>query len=410
MLEQAFYDDLDARLVAADDRIARAGTGEPWTRQPVHTVYVPADQDIADVVPRWGAQATAVLAEHAGGVEATADAFGIRVQPDVFARVVAKLEAEPIEDLRVDFEDGYGSPGDVEEDAAAEAAAAALGDAVEAGVSPPFLGLRCKGMDPVTRRRGLRTVDVFLGALLDRSELPAGFVITLPKVVAVEHVAAFAGVLNALEQAAGLPAGRLRFEVQVETPQAVLSQQGTVALPAIVSAADGRCVGLHFGTYDYGAALDLPVVAQSLAHPASDLAKGLMQLAVAGSGVKLSDGSSNVLPVGDGAAIRAAWRNHAQLIRRSLERGFYQGWDMHPHQLPSRFLATFGYFAEAFPVVAGRLAAHIEQEATATLDEPATARSLARFLLRGLDCGALDQIDVTAASTLDRAGLLRLAG
>jgi hypothetical protein len=411
VLNEAFYSDLDARLETADERVARLYPGDVGaTRQPVHTAYVPANQEIRDVVRRWGAQARAALAEHAGGADQATEAFGVDVAPELYARVLTKLETEPVEDLRVDFEDGYGSPADGVEDADAEAAAAALAEAVESYTAAPCVGLRCKGMGQGTRRRAIRTLDVFLGALLERVELPAGFVVTLPKVVAVEHVAAFAGVLNALEQTYGLPSGKLRFEVQVETPQAVLSADGTIALPAIISAADGRCVSLHYGTYDYSTALGVPAVAQSLAHPAGDLAKGLMQVAAAGTGVRLSDGSSNVLPFGDASAVRAAWREHARLVWRSLERGFYQGWDMHPHQLVSRFVATFGYFAAALPVVAGRLRAYAERQETGTLDEPATAQALATFLLRGLDCGAFDDADVVAATSLDRAGLLRFIG
>jgi citrate lyase beta subunit len=409
VLDEAFYSDLDARLETADERVARLYPGDRGrTRQPVHTAYVPANRELRDVVPQWGAQARAAVAQHAAGADQVASAFGLDVSPEVFARVLAKLETEPVEDLRIDFEDGYGWPEDRVEDADAEAAAAALADAIESGTSAPFVGLRCKGMGQGTRRRGIRTLDVFLRALLERVAVPAGFVVTLPKVVAVEHVAAFAGVLNALEQTYDLSSGRLRFEIQVETPQAVLSLDGTITLPALVYAAAGRCVGLHFGTYDYSTALGVPVVAQSLAHPAADLAKALMQVAVAGTGVRLSDGSSNLLPVGDTAAVHTAWREHARLVRRSLERGFYQGWDLHPHQLPSRFLATFSYFADALPVVAGRLNAYVEQQEAGTLDEPATARALAGFLLRGLDCGALDEPAVAAASSLDRVGLQRL--
>ena len=42
---------------------------------------------------------------------------------DVMALVLAKLDTEPVEDLRIDFEDGYGDHGDDEEDRAAAAAA-----------------------------------------------------------------------------------------------------------------------------------------------------------------------------------------------------------------------------------------------------------------------------------------------
>src|SRR3954452_7564450 len=100
----------------------------------------------------------------------------------------------------------------------------------------------------------------------------------------------------------------------------------------MVSAAEGRCTGLHYGTYDYSAALGISAAHQSMEHPAADHAKAVMQVAAAGTGVRLSDGSTNILPVGDRTAVHAAWRLHARLVRRSLERGFYQGWDLHPAQ------------------------------------------------------------------------------
>ncbi len=226
--------------------------------------------------------------------------------------------------------------------------------------------------------------------------------VTLPKVVAIEHVAVFAEVLQRLEQAHRLPDRSLLFEVQVETPQSVLAPDGAVAVPQIVSAAAGRCVGLHYGTYDYSAALGIPAGQQSLAHPAADFAKSLMQVSAAGTGVRLSDGSTNALPVGDGQAVRAVWREHARLVRRSLDRGFYQGWDLHPHQLPSRYFATYAFFRDGFATTAGRLRSYAGRAESGVLDEPATAQALAGFLLRGLDCGALDATEVTTATGLDR--------
>lgn len=44
------------------------------------------------------------------------------------------------------------------------------------------------------------------------------------------------------------------------------------------------------------------------------------------------------------------------------------------------------------------------------MDEPATARALSGYLLRGLDCGAVDLAEVTALTGLDRARLNALAG
>jgi citrate lyase beta subunit len=158
----------------------------------------------------------------------------------------------------------------------------------------------------------------------------------------------------------------------------------------MVHAAQGRCAGLHYGTYDYSASLGIAAGQQSMEHPVADHAKAVMQVAAAGTGVRLSDGSTNVLPVGDTANVQAAWQLHARLVRRSLERGFYQGWDLHPAQLPTRYAATYGFFRSGVVAAASRLSAYLDRRDTGVLDEPATARALAGFLLRGLDCGALD--------------------
>ncbi|AXB44286.1 DUF6986 family protein [Amycolatopsis albispora] len=393
-LSENVYAHIDARLAEVDARVAGWYPGEPPGRQPVHTVYVPAGRFTADLAARWGEQAVAVLAEH-GPLE---------TDTAVAERVTAKLAAEPIEDLRIDFEDGYGRPGDEAEDADALAAGAELAASVRDGQAPPFTGIRFKSFEQPTRRRGIRTLDLFLNGLLGEGALPAGFVVTLPKVTAVEQVAACATVLEQLEGAYGLDTGALRFEVQIETAQSILAENGTVAVTRIIQAGGGRITGLHYGTYDYSAGLGISAEYQSMEHPAADFAKGFMQVAAAGTGVRLSDGSTNKLPVGDREAVRAAWREHARLVRRSLERGFYQGWDLHPHQLPSRYAATYAFFRAGFEPAAARLRAYAMQAEGGFLDEPATAQALAAYLCRGLDCGALTGADLP---DLDRATLDR---
>jgi hypothetical protein len=175
----------------------------------------------------------------------------------------------------------------------------------------------------------------------------------------------------------------------------------------IVRAAGPRCVGLHFGTYDYTAGLGISAGYQSLDHPAADHAKAVMQVAAAQTGIVISDGSTNVLPVGDTAAVHVAWALHARLVRRSLERGLYQGWDLHPAQLPTRFAATYAFFRDGLPPAAARLRAYVDRVDTGIADEPATARALAGHLIRGLDCGALRADEVHAACGLDAADLRR---
>jgi lipid-binding SYLF domain-containing protein len=177
----------------------------------------------------------------------------------------------------------------------------------------------------------------------------------------------------------------------------------------MIHAAQGRCSGLHYGTYDYSASCGIAAGYQSMEHPVADHAKAVMQVAAAGTAVRLSDGSTNLLPVGDEEQVLAAWQTHQRLVRRSLERGFYQGWDMHPAQLPTRFAATFGFYRDGLTTTADRLRRYVEQTSSGVLDEPATARALADFLARGLDCGALDDDEVRAGTGLDIGGIWEMA-
>ncbi|WP_265522235.1 DUF6986 family protein [Oerskovia flava] len=409
---------LDDRLGPSDDALEQQYPGDDGTRQPVHTVYVPADRFHRGLVAQWGDEARATLAA-AGGSEHLARVHGLSGElAEHVARLVdAKLEVEPIEDLRIDLEDGYGRRADATEDADTRAAARELAAAEERGAAPAFVGLRIKAFERATRRRGIRTLDLFLAELVaaragasggSRDGLPDGFVVTLAKVQSVAQVEAMATVCERLEQAHGLATGLLRFEVQVETPQAVLGADGRATVALMVHAGAGRVVGLHYGTYDYSASLGIAAEHQSADHPAADHAKAIMQLAAAGTRVRVSDGSTNVLPVGEPAAVDAAWALHGRLVRRALERGFYQGWDLHPAQLPSRFAATYAFYRRGSVDALRRLAAYTRLEPGGVLDEPATARALAWFVLRGIDCGALTETETRAGSGLDRAHLAAL--
>jgi len=406
----------DRALAGADRALAEGYPGNRPGRQPVHTVYVPADRFGPGLAGQWGEQAAAALARWAPDPPRFAAALGLPADlaADVRPRVLAKLAEEPVEDLRLDFEDGYGDRGDEAEDADARRAAATLATEVEAGTAPPFTGLRIKSLEAPTRRRAIRTLDAFLAGLGGRggwggrggrTSLPAGFAVTLPKVTSAEQVAAMAGLCDRLEQAHGLGQGRLRFEVQVETPQVILGADGTAVVARCIPAARGRLTGLHYGTYDYSAALGIAAAQQSLEHPVADHARAVMQVAAAGTGVRLSDGSSNVLPVGGRDQVTQAWTLHARLVRRSLERGFYQGWDLHPAQLVSRYAATFGFFRAGLPAAAARLRGYTTHAAGGVLEEPATARALAGFLGRGLDCGAVSEAELADLTGLDRGGL-----
>ncbi len=393
--------ELDARLVEADAALAAQFPGDRASRQPVHTVYVAADRYHAALVPNWGAEALAALDAHQG---LFAELVG---DDEIVARVGRKLATEPIEDLRIDFEDGYGTRPGPTEDGDVAAAGAALAASLSEATAPPFSGIRIKSLEAPTRRRAVRTFIAFVGTLADAGAGLDGFVTTLPKVTSVEQVEAMVHLCARAESAAD--AGRLRFEIQVETPQSILSPDGAALVARMVHASAGRCAALHYGTYDYSAFCGIAARYQSMAHPVADHAKLVMQAAAAGTGVRLSDGSTNVLPVGDGAGVRRGWELHLQLVRRSLERGYYQGWDMHPAQLPTRYAATFAFYREGLAEAQQRLRDYFERTGSAILDEPATVRALADYVLRALHCGAADADEVQAATGLDARRLAELA-
>ncbi|GAA1793089.1 hypothetical protein GCM10009712_44900 [Pseudarthrobacter sulfonivorans] len=399
---------IEEQLAATDQLLERNYPGDDGSRQPVHTVYVPADRFTPSFAADWGAQALAEAAAH-GGLEKLGALLGqdAELAGAVASRVRAKLESEPIEDLRLDFEDGYGDRGDEAEDADAVAAAHTVAAAVATGTAPPFIGIRFKCFEAPTRTRGLKTLDLFVSTLAAAGELPAGLVLTLPKVTTVAQVQAMDFAVSRLEEAHGLPAGRLRFEVQVETPQLILGPDGTSPVAQLPHVVPGRISALHYGTYDYSASLQISAEYQSMEHPVADFAKEVMQLAVAGTGIRLSDGSTNIIPVGD--AVEDAWKLHGRLVRRSLERGYYQGWDLHAAQLPSRFAATYAFYREGLPAAAARLRNYVEHTEGGVMDEPATARALAAFVLRGVQCGAVGTDEVQALAGVELSQLTALA-
>ena len=382
----------------------RPRTTRWWRGSPAS---VPADRYDADLTIAWGERARQAMAEHA---EILRDCLG-EAAGDLLPLVEDKLGREPIEDLRIDFEDGYGVRGDDVEDAdvgrAAEALAAAQRSRATSAL-PPSYGIRFKSFERPTRSRGLATLVGFVDRLLSSGGRLDGFVVTLPKVTSVAQVEAMAVACDRIEGAHGLSRGTLRFEIQVETPQSILGPDGTALVARMIQAAPERVSGLHYGTYDYSAFCGIAAAYQSLEHPVADHAKAVMQAAAAGTGVRLSDGSTNILPVGDAEEVRRGWALHLRLVRRSLERGFYQGWDLHPAQLPTRYAATYAFYRDGFASAAERLRRYATGSGGGVLDEPATARALADFLVRGLDCGALHDHE-TDATGMDRAALTALA-
>jgi citrate lyase beta subunit len=453
-----------ARLSEANNAFARNYPGETGKRQPVHTVYGGAHLFKSDSAARLGALARRSLDQFAPDFLSFAKAIGLRGAdqlPDspeedsgllsrletdreqvrqenkaawfahaIYNRVNEKLRREPVEDFRIDFEDGYGNRPDEEEDGHAASAALEVAEGMANDTLPPFIGIRIKPFTEELRARSMRTLDIFVSTLVEKSggRLPGNFVVTLPKITIPEQVVALADLFELLESKTGLAKGSLKLEMMIETTQSIINSRGEITLPLLLAAARGRCIAAHFGTYDYTASCSITAAHQHMMHPACDFAKHMMQVSFAGTGVWLSDGATNIMPVAphrfseggppltteqiaeNRAVVHRAWKLHYDHIQHSLEGAFYQGWDLHPAQLPTRYAAVYAFFLESLDAASERLKNFVDKAAKASLvgdvfDDAATGQGLLNYFLRAINCGALREEEAVELSGLTLAEL-----
>jgi citrate lyase beta subunit len=442
-----------APLEAVLTRFTARFPGDSPDRQPVHTVYGGAQLFKSDTPRRLGTLALRSLAEFGGDPFVFARAIGLtgsgelpetvaatraalealerdaaavrRVNEPawlaytVYTRVVEKLKREAVEDFRIDYEDGYGNRPDDEEDGHAAAGARELAAGMANGTLSPFIGIRIKPFTQELMRRSIRTLDIFLSTLIEAAgKLPPWFVVTLPKIQLPEQVTLLADLFDTLEPRFGLAPGALKLEFMIETTQSILSEHGVSNLPLFLEAARGRAVAAHFGTYDYTASCNITAAHQRMDHPACDFARHMMQVAYAGTGLWLSDGATNVMPIGPHRAtaerplsmeeqienrtvVHRAWRLHVDHIRHSLVNAYYQGWDLNPGQLPTRYAAVYAFFIEGLAPATERLHNFIQKAGQATLvgdvfDDAATGQGLLNYFIRALNCGAITEEEALA--------------
>ena len=340
-------------------------------RQPVHVLYGGGHLFQPGIAPKMGRIALKLVERDLPNAEALAHVFGISADlaKTVYPRLIHKLETEPVEEIRIDFEDGYGTRSDAEEDAHAEAAAQSL----NGGGMPPFLGLRIKPLKGTTEKRALRTLQHFFKWA---QPLPQGFVVTLPKITTPLEVETL--LVN-------LPHG-VGIELMIETLEAL------DCLPELFDAGQGRVTSAHFGPYDFLSSCGIAVVKESLQHPVCVAARIKMLLAYAHKGIALSDGPTRELPLGVNST--RALTLHFHNVQKAAEHGFYQGWDLHPAQLPARYAALFAYFWDGIDENRARLKNFIQSSEQATrvgqsFDDAATVLGLVHFLERAVHCGAM---------------------
>jgi citrate lyase beta subunit len=437
-------------LGEANKKFQQTYPGDKTDRQPVHTVYGGANLFKADTCVKMGEVALKNLQTYAPNFVVLANVLELaghhhlpRSQEDiitltakldnlpeatrrqepawlaytVYNKIIQKLQTEAVEDFRIDFEDGFGNRPDAEEDATAVAAAQELAKGMAQKTVSPFIGIRIKPFTEDLKLRGVRTLDLFLTALLKATNgvLPANFVVMLPKVTIPEQVITLVRLFEILEKAHHLPAGSLKMETMVEATQIIMDEEGRNPLLRIIKASEGRCIAAHFGTYDYTASCGITARYQTMAHPVCDFAHHMTKVALGGTGIFLSDGATNVMPIGphrgedltfeqqaeNRAAVHNAWRTGFHHTMHSLINGFYQGWDLNPAQLPMRYAATYNFFLSSYEDAVFRLRTFVERAAISTLtkdifDDAATGQGLLNFFLKAMNCGAIGESDALA--------------
>jgi citrate lyase beta subunit len=424
--------------------------GDKPDRQPVHTVYGGANLFKSDTCTKMGELALrnlqtyaphfVVLAkvlqlqghEHLPHLEKDINALKQKLDAmteaerrkepawlsySVYHKIISKLQTEAVEDFRIDFEDGFGNRPDDEEDATAIQAANELAIGMQAKTIAPFMGIRIKPFTEDLKYRGVRTLDLFLTTLLEKTNgvLPANFVVMLPKVTIPEQMATLVRLFEIIERANHLKPGTLKMETMVEATQIIMDEEGRNPLMKIIRAGEGRCLAAHFGTYDYTASCGITAKYQTMAHPVCDFAHHVTKVALGGTGIFLSDGATNVIPVAphkgsdlsfeqlkeNREAVHHAWLIGFNHTMHSLINGFYQGWDLHPAQLPMRYAATYTFFLSSYEDAVFRLKTFMERSAISTLtgdifDDAATGQGLFNFFLKALNCGAVTEEEVLA--------------
>jgi len=438
-----------SKLKAANTAFQEIYPGDKPDRQAVHTLYGGANLFNAEATAKMGARALEIFntyapdfvsfgrifqldgaaqldaTESVEAIKAAYEALPLaekkkhpaRLSYEVYHKVIAKLQTEAIEDFRIDFEDGYGNRSNEEEDATAIETATEVAKGMVQKSLPPFIGIRIKPFTEEMKERGLRTLDLFVSTLVKASggKLPDNFIVMLPKVTIPEQVTTLVDVFEILEEELGLPTGSLKMEMMVETTQAVMAIDGTNPLYKFVKASKGRCIAMHFGTYDYTASCSITAKYQEMDHPVCDFAHHMTKVALAHTGIWLSDGATNTMPIGphrgdnlteqqlkeNRDTVHRAWKKGYDHIRHSLWNGFYQGWDLNPAQFPMRYAAVFAFFLESYDDAVERLKTFVDKAARATLigdvfDDAATGQGLLNYFLRALNSGAITEEEVLA--------------
>lgn len=470
MSKTVFHDGDDGVELIVKDKKAKQQAEPTHGRLPVHVVYGGADRYSAETPAKLGSIALAALDEYAPNfiefakavrlrgsetlptfpkavetcekllnknpAKARSDDFNSWFAWSVYHKTREKLLAEPIEDFRIDFEDGYGFRPDDEEDADAVRSANELAAALRNGSITPFSGFRIKSLAPENLGRSILTLEIFLNTFFEAGSgaVPENFVVTLPKVTDRKQVKQLVSALKEIEKNHRVPVGSIGVEIVIETPEAIFDRKGRLAIPGMIKAAKDRLTSVHFGAYDYTSAVGIAAAHQDIRHRACSFARDMIQVACAPLGLRISDSVTTQIPLplhrGDGLteiqlqenkhAVHAGWQRHFANVSASMSEGFYQSWDIHPNQLPARYAAVYAFFLETRDEQAARLKSFIDIATRAGMtgnvfDDAASAQGLVNFFRQARDCRAMnireiEKLTGLTANELQRSFMQIMAG
>lgn len=426
----SFINEIFEKLSASEPKKAK----KQLPPQPIHTFYGGAHLFRFNTAKKMGELALRGLTSYAKNGDELLRVFaadtGVLPASDtrsqhekalfakIHSRLVSKLQTEPVEDYRVDFEDGYGVRSNEEEDDEAVRVAKETAKALEENQLPELFGLRIKALNKTYLKRSLRTLEIYISSLLENSNgrMPRYFIVTAPKIESPVEAKILNRALTEIEQKFNLPANSVYADLMIESPSAVISG-GKLNIGNIIDAAGERCLAINIGIYDFTSMLGVAAQSQEYKHPFAGLLRLLLKMEIVQKRIYLSDGATHILPVEiygkekDSAhpndalrsanrdAIHKAWRLAYNNNLHSLYYGIYQGWDLHPYQLIPRYVALYKYFLNDLSNSIERMKNFLGSDTNQSLtshffDDAASALGLYNYFVKAASCGAITDDDI----------------
>lgn len=394
---------------------------------PVHTVYGGAQLFHRNTLKKIGEKGIALIKNYFSEppyctvLSGESDVpLNSEIRQQVIDQTINKLTVNPVEDYRIDFEDGYGLRDSAKEDEDAERCAIELSELFQKSDNSSAFqtGIRIKSFSLPTLQRSIRTFDIFLSTFFQNCDIQnVPFLsVCLPKVTDLKEVELLLSLLTDYAKSHNLNTGFLRAEIMLETPEFYLKSNGFAALREMVDSFSGSFNALHLGLYDFTSSLGVQSADQKYNHPYLDFLRFQTIMQFSKSTIRLVDGATMEMPVekykksefaelseeecnANKIMIINAANAHTENIYHSMKMGFDSSWDLHPGQVAIRYLTLFTNYKKSFSAMRERFINFVENAARATVlngqfDDAATGQGMLNYFIKGYRLGALSADDI----------------